>query len=73
MSTGLVICSACGREVHQNGPSDIRKGWRHCRFSGEQSSLCTHGEVVYPRFAEDVKGWACQMDGPLPPSQEPTL
>lgn len=68
MSTGMVICSQCGREVHQNGPRDVRNGWRHCRQSGEQTGLCNGAIAVYPKRAEDVKGWACQMDGPLPAS-----
>jgi len=66
MSSGLVICSACGREVHQTGPREIRNGWRHCRYSGEQTPICAGASADYPRRNEDVKGWACQADGPLP-------
>ena len=80
MSTGMVICSRCQREVHQDGDHRIRKGWRHCNgaspiyrlrenrraLASELTPICDGGSPVYPMSVEDVRGAYCCADGPLP-------
>ena len=63
MSTGMVICSVCKREVHQDGPSNISRGWQHCE---DGSPRCEGASSDYPRRASDVRGAYCCADGPLP-------
>lgn len=71
MSTGLVICSVCLREVHQDGDRAIRNGWRHCgrRDARGVSVICDGGIAVFPGPADRVNGPACEMDGTLPLAQ----
>lgn len=66
MSTGMVICSICQREVHQDGDKSVSNGWRHCE---DKSPRCAGGSSTYPKWAEDVLGFYCGMDGPLPPHE----
>lgn len=42
MSYGLVICSLCKREVHQD---DENRSWQHC---DDQTPLCVGAQGVYP-------------------------
>lgn len=63
MSTGMVICSKCQREVHQDGDPRLRRGWRHCE---DGSPICDLATAAYPMSAEDVRGSYCCADGPLP-------
>lgn len=63
MSTGLVICSMCNREVHQDGP---KLTWRHCsRFHG-WTPLCDGAKVIFPQSRADITGLFCQADGLAP-------
>lgn len=63
MSTGLVICSACGKEVHQDGP---QHSWRHCsRFHG-WTPICEGASVRYPHTRAEITGMFCQADGIAP-------
>ena len=41
MSTGLVVCSICHREVHQDGPEH---SWTHFN---DQSPRCEGAEILY--------------------------
>lgn len=69
MSTGLVICSVCGKEVHQDGMRDAATGkteWRHCsRFHG-WTPLCDGATVMYPHARIQIVGLFCQADGLAP-------
>jgi hypothetical protein len=73
MSTGLVICSTCRREVHQDSRrSPLEKGWYHC---DDGTPRCAGAHSAYPQTADEVRGPACCADGPLPaqsPSKEPS-
>ena len=68
MSTGMVICSACKREMHQDGPRAIENGWQHCE---DGSPRCANATADYPRTAAEVRGAYCCADGPLPGQGEP--
>lgn len=69
MSSGLVICSKCGKEVHQDGPRNKETGrneWRHClRFHGG-TPICALAAADYPRKRGDIVGLYCQADGLAP-------
>jgi hypothetical protein len=58
MSHGLVVCSLCNREVHQDGPRSVQNGWRHC---DDGSPRCPGASSAYAR-REDVSGKACFRD-----------
>lgn len=45
MSCGLVICSACRRELQQTGPRAIENGWRHLN----DSPRCAGASTDYPQ------------------------
>lgn len=60
MSTGLVICSTCKREVHQDGENQT---WRHCE---DKSSRCAGAKSIYPSSKAEIVGKFCGGDdGPL--------
>lgn len=70
MSSGLVVCSACKREVHQKRidklppPGTERTGekelvWYHCE--GE-TIICEHATAVAPASLADVVGNYCGAD-----------
>lgn len=59
----MVICSKCGREVHQWGEKSFRRGWEHC---DDRTPICDTATPAYPRIVEDVRGSYCCADGPLP-------
>lgn len=59
MSTGLVICDQCRREVHQDGPAS---SWQHCE---DQSPICVGASRRYPQTPEDIVGKYCGRDGLL--------
>lgn len=61
MSTGMVICSICGKEVHQWGDREVSRGWVHCET---REPIC--GSAIYPKARADVKGKACEADGRMP-------
>lgn len=72
MSSGLVICSVCKKEVHQDGP---KHSWRHCsRFHG-WTPMCDGAIPIYPRARDVINGLFCQADGlapePLTQGKEP--
>ena len=69
MSSGLVVCSTCGKEVHQDGPRDAQTGrasWRHCSRLHGWTALCQGATAVYPRSMGDIVGLFCQADGAAP-------
>ena len=56
MSFGLVICSTCKREVHQDGENHT---WRHCE---DKSPRCEGADSVYPSDKSGIAGKFCGMD-----------
>jgi hypothetical protein len=64
MSTGLVICSVCHKEVHQDGPQHT---WRHCSRFHDWTPICEGGHPIYPVVRQDIVGLFCQADGFAPP------
>jgi hypothetical protein len=60
MSWGIVACSKCRREMHQNGPVvDDVATWLHCE---DQSPACEGGRFC-PEYEDEVRGKFCQIDG----------
>ncbi len=61
MSTGLVICSKCKREVHQDGPHllDEPSTWRHCE---DKSQRCEGAVSAYPTSKAEIVGEFCGID-----------
>lgn len=61
MSSGIVICSVCSGEVHQDGPrSDGPRAWRHCHA---KTALCPDATVIYPTSTAAIVGPWCGRDG----------
>ena len=56
MSTGIVVCSICSREVHQS----VYHKWTHCE---DATPLCPYAERVYPKSTDEIKGAWCGSDG----------
>jgi len=56
MSTGMVICSKCLREVHQDL---VDHTWYHCE---DATPRCDGADSVYPLMGH-VKGYWCGRDG----------
>lgn len=56
MSYGLLICSECNREVHQDGPNQT---WRHCET---KTPMCANAMRLYPKSAADINGKFCGCD-----------
>ena len=56
MSTGIVICSECKREVHQDGENQT---WRHC---GDKTPRCEGAKSVYPKSRDEIEGKYCGVD-----------
>ena len=73
MSTGIVVCSVCHHEVHQNGPDievtgirgDVyKKGtWTHCAGGPMTpgTPICSNAHPEYP--TERPIGMYCGADG----------
>jgi hypothetical protein len=61
MSTGVVVCSVCRREVHQDGPHAASgvSTWRHCE---DKTPRCDGASSAYPKAGEPVGKW-CGIDG----------
>jgi hypothetical protein len=61
MSTGLVICSVCRCEVHQDGARDPQgtATWRHCH---DKTPRCPGASSIYPRSRDDIVGPWCGRD-----------
>lgn len=53
MSHGIVICSKCKRELHQDG------GWFHCE---DDTPRCDYGSSEYVENPNDIKGKWCGRD-----------
>lgn len=74
MSAGLVICSNCSREVHQDGPRQHNAmrckcphdtgwcpaGWRHCE---DKTPRCEGASSAYPKQKDYIVGGYCGADG----------
>lgn len=56
MSYGIVICSVCHREVHQDG---LCQSWTHCE---DKSPRCEGANSIYPSSPADIKGEWCGKD-----------
>ena len=56
MSYGLVICSACKREVHQDGENQT---WRHCE---DKTPRCEGAVSSYPTEKSEIIGDFCGKD-----------
>lgn len=54
MSTGIVVCSVCYREVHQTGG-----GWTHCEYG---LPICAGAKPVYPGNVKRIVGKWCGRD-----------
>lgn len=70
MSYGLVICGACKREVHQDGPSELVPHtfgngssevttWRHCE---DKTPRCAGASSKYPESTVEIVGPFCGRD-----------
>jgi hypothetical protein len=61
LSSGVVMCQGCRREVHQWGPKvDGRPTWVHC---DNRSPICAGCHAVYPNDLEQLVGPWCGVDG----------
>lgn len=60
MSCGIVVCSQCNHEIHQDGDRSIRNGWRHCE---DRSSICIGASAVFPISESSIRGEWCGRDG----------
>jgi hypothetical protein len=56
MSWGILICSKCKREIHQDGPDH---SWTHCE---DKTSICDGAGKIYPTSREQIKGKFCGKD-----------
>jgi hypothetical protein len=56
MSYGIVICTICRREVHQNPNS---REWYHCE---DQTSRCVGANCIAPDEPSDIAGRWCGRD-----------
>ncbi len=56
MSAGLLICSICKREVHQDGENH---SWRHCE---DLTPICEQAGLEYPTTNSDIVGEYCGRD-----------
>jgi hypothetical protein len=64
MSSGVVVCSACRREVHQDGPPawpspGAALTWRHCE---DKTPRCAGAHSAFPASPADIVGRWCGMD-----------
>jgi len=56
MSTGIVVCSQCKREIHQG----FDMGWFHCEG---QTARCQGASSIYPASTHEIIGKWCGIDG----------
>jgi hypothetical protein len=56
MSQGIVVCSTCKHEVHQDGPA---AAWQHC---DDGSPRCDGAQSVYPASTGEIEGKWCGRD-----------
>ena len=69
MSTGLVVCSICKKEVHQDGKRDLTTGraaWHHCSRFHNWTPICKDAMATYPQSRQEIVGLFCQADGRAP-------
>ncbi len=62
MSYGLVICSFCKREVHQDGTKDATTGrhaWKHCNTG---SWICHDAKAIHPQSRDEIMAEFCGAD-----------
>jgi hypothetical protein len=67
MSSGLVICNNCRREVHQDGDPNQAYGWRHCN---DKTPACGFADgaalgsnfIRYPTSTSEIVGPYCGRD-----------
>lgn len=68
MSMGIVVCSRCDREVHQDGPKITVEAhgykqqvstWQHCE---DRTAMCKNATPDYARERKII-GVMCGMDG----------
>jgi hypothetical protein len=59
VSYGIVICSMCQREVHQDGDENVERGWRHCE---DGTPRCIGSTSDYPESESQIKGRWCGRD-----------
>lgn len=72
MSSGIVVCSACKREVHQNGaivhgsrcecPRSsgwCTTGWTHCE---DKTPRCAGATSDFPESTAEIVGRWCGID-----------
>ena len=63
MSYGIVICSSCLRELHQDGDRAVGNGWLHCE---DKTPICVGGTADYPKSETEIRGAWCGRDrGPV--------
>ncbi len=65
MSSGLVVCSKCLREVHQGDREKFPpKGWYHCfgKRLAADSPMCEGATAVYPPSLDKISGPYCGAD-----------
>ena len=55
MSTGLLVCNKCMREIHQRGD----RKWFHCE---DKTLLCEGASGIYPKDDSEIKGKWCGCD-----------
>jgi len=55
MSAGIVVCSICYHEVHQNSG-----GWFHC---DSKTPICDGARPEYPTSTAYIEGKWCGRDG----------
>ena len=58
MSYGIVVCSICKREMHQDGDNHT---WRHCE---DKTPRCVGAYLIYPRpyDLKNIVGKWCGCD-----------
>lgn len=59
MGCGLIVCSSCNREMHQDGSREIEDGWRHCE---DKTPRCGGAHGKYPASRQEIVGRFCGMD-----------
>lgn len=70
MSYGLVICSKCKKEVHQEKlvgeqtsrvTFNLKNIWMHCE---DTTTICKGAEAVFPKSRSEIVGKPCMKDEP---------
>jgi hypothetical protein len=53
VASGVLICGACGKEVHADGPNGT---WQHC---GEGTPMCAGAAAKAPEHESEIVGALC--------------